>query len=169
MVTSSFLAVLLSSGPVATVAAQDATMLQRVRSSSAVVTAAIERGAAQSPVFRDLIATINGTDGLVYVEEGACGNSVRACLLPLVTVAGPYRVLRIRVEPRKAWGCELVGSIGHELRHAIEALSEAGVRSAADFVALFQRIGVGNEGRYETNAAVRTGLRVEREACRHGR
>jgi len=153
-------------GLVATAAAQDATTtLPRVRSSSVVVIAAMDLGRERSPIFRSLLSTIDATDGLVYIDEGACGQSVRACLLPLVTVAGVHRVLRILVDPRKTAGCSLVGSIGHELHHAIEALSDRRVTNGDALVSLFQRIGPTGSGRFETTAAIRMGLSVEREAC----
>jgi hypothetical protein len=52
---------------------------------------------------------------------------VRACLVLSVKVAGPYRLLRILIDTRKAAGDELMAAIGHELWHAIEALSDPSV------------------------------------------
>jgi hypothetical protein len=40
-----------------------------------------------------------------------------------VTAAGPNRILRIQVDTRKA-GWDLMGSIGHGLRHAVEVLGD---------------------------------------------
>jgi hypothetical protein len=128
--------------------------------------AALDLGARHSPTFRALIAKIEATDGIVYIDEGTCGHSVRACLLHLVTIAGPHRLLFIRVDPRKDAGCILVARIGHELYHAIEALSSPNVRSSPDMVSLFQRIGPTGSDRFETRAAQRTGLDVEYEVCR---
>ena len=65
-----------------------------------------------------LMATIDGTDGIVYVDEGKCSHSVRACLVLSVRVAGPHRILRILVDTNRDRD-GLMGAIGHELRHAI--------------------------------------------------
>jgi hypothetical protein len=160
---------LVCMGFVGMATAQDATTVPRVRSSSPAVLAALGFGSEHSPILRSLVNRIDATDGIVYVEEGTCGHGVRACLLMLVTVAGPHRVLYIRVDPRKAAGCSLVSAIGHELYHAIEVLSEASVRSSHMMFALFERLGPRVSGRFETKAALRTGLDVEREACRQQR
>ena len=52
----------------------------------------------RSATFRQLVATINGTDGIVYVHHDRCGRDVLACLVLGVTQAGPYRILHIRVD-----------------------------------------------------------------------
>ena len=94
--------------------------------------------------------------------------SVRACLLHVVAISGPNRLLQIRVEPRKAPGCSLVAAIGHELHHALEALSDSKVRDGYAMRSLFDRLGpVGVENNFETKAATRTGWSVEGEVCRH--
>jgi hypothetical protein len=74
--------------------------VQRVRSESPAIAAAIQAAAARSETLRRLIEAINATDGLVYVEEGKCGHSVRACLALSIKVAGPHRLLRIVVDTR---------------------------------------------------------------------
>ncbi len=96
--------------------------LPRVRSENQVIARAIREATGRSQTFRRLVETIDSTDGLVYVEDGKCLHSVRACLLVSVQVAGPYRLLRILVDMRKIAGTELMGSLGHELQHAIEVL-----------------------------------------------
>jgi hypothetical protein len=63
-----------------------------------------------------------------------------------------------------------MASIGHELQHAIEVLSEPHVTSGAAAYLLFDRIagqGTGaDNGRFETKAADRAGVEVRHEACR---
>ena len=152
-----------------TVMAQEAPLRSRVRTESARISSAIAEGTDRSATFRRLVAEIDGSDGLVYVEEGECGHSVTACLLMSVTIAGPSRVLRIRVAPRKAPGCELVELVGHELQHAVEALREPGVRSNAQMFHFFDGIGRTGSGRFETADALDAGVDVAREACRGSR
>jgi hypothetical protein len=165
--THAALVIILGVVDVESVAAQDQPALVRVRSHSARVAGAIADGIARSATFRRLIDRIGATDGLVYVDEGRCGHGhIAACLLVSVTIAGPFRVLHIHVDPRKATGCRLVGAIGHELQHAVEALREPDVRTSIQLYFFFERIGPTSSGRFETGDAIELGLAVEREACR---
>ena len=170
LVTSEIRAALVGVACVAVVhvvTAQSAAILPRVRSSSARIVEAIAGGVERSATFRGLVDTIDGTDGLVFVEEGDCGHSgVRACLLLSVTVAGSNRLLRILVDLRKAPGCELVEAIGHELRHAVEVLHERRIRSDQQVVNFFDMLGRTQPDRFETDKAMEAGLAVSREACR---
>jgi len=151
-------------------AEQDATetRIPKVRSNSPEVAALIGRASDASATFRRLTATIDGTDGLVYVDDGKCGHGVAACLLLAVQVSGPFRVLRIKVDARRL-DCVLMAQIGHELQHAIEILSDPHVTDGVSAFSFFERIAPGgpisDRGRFETAAAERTGLDVRREAC----
>ena len=144
------------------------TRLPRVRSNSPESRRAlIGRASDASATFRRLTATIDGTDGLIYVDKGKCGHGVSACLLLAVQVSGPFRVLRIKIDARRL-DCVLMASIGHELQHAIEILSNPQVTDGVGAYALFERIAPGqipDGGRFETAAATRAGLDVRREAC----
>jgi len=142
--------------------------MARVRSNHPGLAAIMAEAARRSATFRRLVDTIDASDGLVYVDEGTCGHGVKACLTLGVQVAGPHRLLRILIDPRrKRSGCELMASIGHELKHAIEVLGEPGVRDFDAAYAFFERESPADrtKGRFETQAAVRTGLQVDREAC----
>ena len=136
--------------------------LRRVRSEGSAIAALIEVGIAQSETFAELVATIDQTDGLVYVEEGKCPHSVRACLAISITVAGPYRILRIRIDPRRPRRA-LIASIGHELRHAIEVLREPGIRSNAAFFHFLQTTAPTARDTFETRAAIQVGMDVYAE------
>jgi hypothetical protein len=160
------LIVVMTVAVVGTASARQTASPSTVRSENPMIADAIARGIERSPIFRRLIETINATDGLVYIDEGACGRGVRACLLHSVTISGQYRLLRIIVTTRKAPGCELVASIGHELQHALEALSDASVRSGSQIFHFFQREGPTDSMSLETNAAREMGLNVQREMCR---
>lgn len=122
-------------------------------------------GNERSPSFRRLIETIGSSDGIVYVQEGQCALGVRSCLQHWVGVAGPNRFLRIRVSTRKAPGCELVASIGHELQHAIEVLSNPKIRDSLDMFRFFDLNRPTSYGTYETDAALEVGMAIEREVC----
>jgi hypothetical protein len=84
-------------------------------------------------------------------------------LILSVKVAGPYRLLRILVDTRKAAGAELMAAIGHELWHAIEALSNPHVIDDGSICQFFHQIGPTDSGRFETKEGIRTGLSVLKE------
>lgn len=164
IMTASAIGMWLALGAVA-VHAQEPPRIQRVRSESALLTSAIAEGSARSQTFRRLVHEIESSDGLVYVLEGRCPEGVRACLNVSVQLAGPNRLLRILVNPRRAPGCELIGSIGHELRHAVEVLSDHRVTTPAQMHGFFSRIGSRRGNRFETDEAIAIGVAVEREMC----
>ena len=136
----------------------------RVRALSSEIAGVIEDASARSKTFRGLLAKIDATDGLVYVESGKCGHSVRACLSLSVKVAGPNRVLHIEVDARLK-DCELIEAIGHELQHAIEILSNPHVTDMHSAYSMFEQIGRTDSGRFETREALHVGEQVGDE-CR---
>ena len=141
--------------------------MMRVRSNGdPAVTTLLHDAVERSATFRRLVETINGTDGLIYIEPGTCGPGFHACLLMSVTVAGPNRVLHIHVDPRRD-PLAVMASIGHELQHAVEALSEAGVRTNALIYAFFERLSGSPSARgqleFETDAAVKAGEAVRND------
>jgi hypothetical protein len=143
--------------------------MPRVRSDNPVIVAAIRDATERSPTFRRIVQRIDSTDGLVYVDEGRCRQSVRACLVLSVQVAGPNRLLRILVETRKAAGVELMAAIGHELWHAIEALDNPYVTDDRSIFQYFHRIAPTDSGRFETEEAIKVGLSVLEEVKAHAR
>ena len=149
-----------------TLSAQTVGPMSRVRAEDPRFSAAITRGAERSATFRRLVEAVNTTDGLVYVIEGICGQGVRACLHMSLELAGDNRLLRILVNPRRAAGCELIASIGHELQHALEALSNPNIKTSFALSSYFHLIGPEGPRRFETEAATQAGLAVAKEACR---
>ena len=82
-------------------------------------------------------------------------------------MAGPNRLLRVVVDTEKAdW--DLMGSVGHELSHAVEVLSNPAVTSDVALVFFYRRgSGGGVFGdRFETKAALRAGDMIRAEAQR---
>lgn len=135
----------------------------RVRTDSATVATLIAEASARSVTFRSLVEAIDATDGIVFVSEGKCKHGVAACLYLTVTKAGPNRLLRIAVDTRKAdW--DVMGSIGHELQHAMEVLSDVRVDSDAAIFLLYKQIGSTSGDRFETEAAIKAGNHVRKEA-----
>ena len=141
-----------------------------IRSASRAIKAAIDYGIESSPTFRDLVRTIESSDSTVYLMEGNCGKNRRACFTD-VTTAGEHRFLWLIISPDRAthdW--DLVGSIGHELRHAVEVIKEPSVRSAGEKFGLYERIGIHVPGGgFETMAAMDAGIAVRDEVRKFDR
>jgi len=141
----------------------DQETILHVRSSNSSLIALIARATQQSATFRGLVDTINASDGIVYVEAGRCRYS-RACLTG-VSTAGEYRMLWVTIDTRRV-DSELIASIGHELQHAIEILSNPDVRSTAAMYIFYsrfaERVGTGR-GAFETAAATKVGNAVREE------
>jgi hypothetical protein len=139
-------------------------VVPRLRTMDGALAAIATQAIARSATFRQLVQAISRTDGIVYVEHGRCGHGVRACLLAVMT-AGANRVVRVRVAANKIdW--DLMGSIGHELQHAVEVLGNPAVTSTAAMHVHYGHEGyrVGNV--FETAAAVQAGNNVRAEVRR---
>ena len=149
-----------------TAATQRAARMPRVRAEDPLLSAALSQGAKRSTTFRRLLEAIDATDGLVYVTEGTCGQGVRACLHMSIELAGTNRLLRVLVNPRRAPGCELIASIGHELQHALEALSNPNIKTSFALFSFFHQIGREGSQRFETLEAKQMELAVAKEVCR---
>jgi hypothetical protein len=155
-------AIVLGSIPAHGFAQRDGGQISRVRSANPAIAPLIEQGVARSKTFRDLVSGIAGTDGLVYVEEGKCGRGAHACLVLSVTVAGPYRLLRIQLASGRP-ARRRIASIGHELHHALDVLNQPTVRSDAAIFHYFLRAAPTGGERFETVGAIRTELDVYAE------
>ncbi len=142
-----------------------------VRSTSPAIRELIDDGMWESPTFRGIVRAIAATDGIVYVEDGVCRHGVHACLLLDVTPAAGYRILRILVDRHGTLAhrgrLDLTATIGHELTHALEVLSERTIRSAsAIFLFYVQRAPTGNAA-FETPAAIAAATRIRGEIGRY--
>ena len=147
-------------------AAPTPSMVNRVRSGDARLTALITEAATRSATFKTLLGAIEATDGIVFVEYGRCPRGVPGCLTWQVTVAGPYRLLFVLLDPRRS-DLDLMASAGHELRHALEVLDDPSLNSTAA-IHLFYRSSMSPESprTVETRAAMDAGDAVFREVRR---
>jgi hypothetical protein len=140
-----------------------------VRSSNAALLALIHQATERSVTFRGIVETIDASDSFVFVEEGDCGHGVRACFVS-VTASATYRYMRVVVDTRKAdW--DLMGSIGHELRHTIEVIGDPKVRDNTAKYFFYEQIGTHGtaSGARETQAAVDAGNTVRSEVQKFNR
>ncbi|MGE0865408.1 MAG: hypothetical protein AB7P34_16050 [Vicinamibacterales bacterium] len=137
----------------------------RVRSSHPRLSRLLAEGQRRSSTFRDLVDRLHDSDLIVHVEAAPQGYPIDGGL-QFVGATPLRRYLRITVRT-SLHNCDLMGLLGHELRHAVEVADRRDVRDQSAFRALYQRIGepghlVGNET-YDTRAAVEAGLRVALE------
>jgi hypothetical protein len=133
-----------------------------LRSSSPVITAAIESALERSATFRHLVAEIDASDSWVFVNEGRCGHGVFACFAS-VRSSGSHRFLFVLIDVRKNHS-NLMGSIGHELRHTIEVIREPSVRTDSDKFFFYEQHGMHlPDGERETLAAREAGNAVRSE------
>jgi len=144
-------------------ATQDHREHEHIRTSSTTIAALIQRATERSQTFQNLVQAITASDGMVYIEEGTCSQGMRSCFVN-VTSAGPNRLLWVKLH---VWGvdCDLMGLIGHELKHAVEVLGDPQVR---DFAAMYLFYSQATEGHmsgppFETIGATRTGEAVREE------
>jgi hypothetical protein len=145
--------------------AQGAGASDRIRSTDGLIQMLLEEGRQRSATFRDLVDTIDRTDGIVYVERGRCPvGGMRACLLHVLTPNRHARYLWIAVDTSARRG-ELIAVMAHELQHAAEVLHAPSVRTGRDILNFYRSVdalhalGVTtrSEGRaYETAAAILT-------------
>jgi hypothetical protein len=134
----------------------------RVRSSNPAIVALLAEAESRSATFRHLVRTIEGTDGIVYVEKGVCRRGVHACLSLSIASGGGFRFLRILIDGVGS-AVELMATLGHELRHAIELLSEPSVKTTAAAYNYYAREAPTQRDAFETRAAITAGHAVEGE------
>ena len=164
-----FLAVLTLSGSAAAGQVEDIDprsphIGSHVRGATPQINKLIARGVKGSKTFADLVAALNDSDVIVYIQitpdipKGLDGR------LAFMTSVGPLRYLHAQV--RDGLGFEAtIATAGHELQHALEVAADAGVRDAATLGTLYQRIGIRgvDHSRYDTTAARVAGRRVRQE------
>lgn len=136
----------------------------RVRTTDSFVLRLLEEGQRRSVTFADLVAAVNATDVIVYVQRVDHLAPHVAGQLMLVPVPTGQRYLRIQVR-RALTPNEMISLIGHELRHALEVAAAPQVRTQVQMAALYQAIGRGGMGAhaYDTVAAQDAGERVRGE------
>lgn len=131
----------------------------RLRPTTKRLAVLIEEARARSSTFRQLVASIEATDGMVFIDEGRCSRGVPACLLWQLTQAGRYRVLFVVIDTRRP-DIHLMASIGHELRHALEVLEDPSVRTTAAIERFYMRQLAAGSYIVETAAATAAGVDV---------
>jgi hypothetical protein len=137
---------------------------------SAELGAAVALGCRGSRTFQRLVAQIDGSSGIVYVNWARLGGipaGVEAALQGDPSrAADGTRYLHVRVR-KGSTGEYLSSIIAHELQHALEVLEDPALVNAAAIEERFARDARGYGGHvFETAAAVRIGRTVHDELRR---
>jgi hypothetical protein len=135
-----------------------------VRPLDASTRAAFSSGMKGSPLFRELVAQLEGSDLIIHLESDCAMRDRVQGKLIFVTAAGGVRYLRVRI------GCALSGIrrvaiLGHELRHAVEVADAPWVVDESTMAEEYRRIGFPSRGdtdgsSFESRAAIDAGERV---------
>jgi hypothetical protein len=144
-------------------AAADPTVFHRVRSDNARIENLIAEGSRRSATFRNIVLAIEATDGFVYIEPGKCWDRAKGCLLHKISAVGENRYLWIAVDLNDS-DINLIALIAHELRHALEILSERSIRTGQQMRFFYKPPrGVPTRRSSETAAALMAGAAVRDE------
>jgi len=135
----------------------------RVRGFDEISRDVLRAGVACSPTVARMVVDLQASDLIVGVEAAPLEKTIRG-ELRLVATSGRTRYVRIRLRIPTT-GRQLVSVLGHELQHAMEVAGAPEVRDAATQRAYYLRVGYERlgGGRFETDAALEVGRRVERE------
>lgn len=137
----------------------------RLRPQDGRSTALLDAGARRSETFRQLIARINRSDVIVYVEMAPALRGRFAGTLQWVAATKNFRYVRVSLNPELSEQLQ-IASLGHELQHAVEVIDAPDVVDTPTLMALYRRIGHQrsmHELRWDTAAANRIGEQVRSE------
>ena len=97
--------------------------------------------ATRSTTFRSLVAALNDSDVIVYVETSVTrATKLRGHLVHRIVVRGTYRYLRLRLNPFGPVE-QRIGVIAHELQHALEIAQAPNVGRSETVQSFFELIG----------------------------
>ena len=130
----------------------------RVRALDRDVAAAVADGLRRSPTFARLVAALNRSDVIVYIEMVHTLPPTTSGRMVLTTKDNRFRYVRIQVASR-LFPAELIAVLGHELQHAVEVAAQPHGRPDRTSAMTAD----------ETPAAVSVGAQVRRELDRFER
>ena len=143
-----------------------------VRTMDARLRNTIAEGLARSALFRSLVARLDGSDVIVYVEPECPMSSRLFGRLTLLGAGGERRYVSVRIS------CMLtvpqqIAALGHELRHAVEIADAPSVVDDASLAAEYRRVGfasrvVPSGNGFESRAAVEAAHQVWAELAHTG-
>jgi len=140
-----------------------------VKAADATHRALVHQGLERSATFRRLIADIEASSWLVFVQTGRCPENVTvACLLHFVGTFDGKPYLRVIARHEDRHPDKVISVLAHELQHAREVVQAAGREDPMGLRDLFGRIGRVSVKRpgvvtYETDRARQVEAAVWRE------
>jgi hypothetical protein len=137
--------------------------LRHVRTESHTLRSYLRIGFEQSPTFASLLARLQRSDVIVYIEDVPRLPGAIEGRLIMPPPAHGTRYLRIQVAQHGS-SADMIALIGHELRHAVEVSDASTVVDDAGLAALYRRIGVDRGNNlFDTAEAQEVGRRVLKE------
>lgn len=140
------------------VTAQDSTSSSRrhVRASEPRILALLETGLSRSETLRRLVATLDESDVIVYVDPKVTRPALGGYLAHNIAIAGAYRYLHVAIDTAGAQD-RLISLLAHELQHAVEVAQSPEARDPESLERVFNRLavkfGCGGTSCSETQAA----------------
>ena len=164
---SFLLATLLSAGSLVEPAHAREADGDHVRPLDPRVRAAVADGIEGSPLFRDLVAQLDASDVIVYVESDPLMPERLQGRLTFVSSAGGRRYVMVRIACALR-GLPQIAILGHELQHAVEIARAQSVVDEPSLAAEYRRIGFSSGAMrpgagYDSRAAIEAGQRVWHE------
>jgi hypothetical protein len=140
---------------------------RRVRAVGDRVTVALREGARRSRTFARLLAALDRSDLIVYIELTYDLPPVTEGRLMLASKTGAHRYVRIQIRATLSPD-EIITVIGHELQHAVEIADARTVHDEPSLRQFYERAGVGRSHGlgFDTEAARDAGYRVRYELRR---
>jgi hypothetical protein len=137
---------------------------RRIRAATPRIGKLIDEGVQRSRTFAQLVNEVHETNVIVYIEASFGLPQDVAGRILLAGVAGQQRYLRVQVRATLQRD-QVIATIAHELRHALEVAADQTVVDDKGFAALYRRIGDSPHawGGFDTMAARTTGRRVQNE------
>ncbi len=155
--------VALAAALIALPASATVTNVQNIRTSNPFLAELIAEARAQSPTFEEMYTRVEQSDVIVYFEPvPRFETGLRGCVHFMGT-AGGFRFIRAQIKTMMN-KFDVVGSLAHELQHAIEIADHPEVTTEKSLAELYRRIGDEREWRtFETNQAQTAGRAVRAE------
>lgn len=135
-----------------------------MRSADQEVQALIHHGIVESPYFRSLVARLEATDVIVYVNRDANLPALVEGHMRFLGAAGGRRYVVVSL----AFGrseLRTVATLGHELQHALEVAEHPDIVDAESMRHAYATFGdvtgtIGASDAYDTQAAIHAGQRI---------
>jgi hypothetical protein len=126
----------------------------------------LTRGARLSTTFKRLLQEIAQSDVVVYIDLDPYDERTLDGVLQFVGTAGGVRYVKVWLRVRRT-DDEIIVTLAHELRHAVEVAQAREVTSQASLARFYLAVGRSdNPGRFETRAAQETAAQVAAELRR---